>query len=142
MKAAEEGRKARGAHVVMPRHVKQKKTSDEDVKFTYVVLRRGPRPSLGRSTTTSPTVLSDQSKFPLLSTSWPRLIAPPIKRKKFVLLDVCTTDSDGEGVIERRTVVKNDGKEGGKRDVIIFVICMLESVLHVSRWQRVGFGFD
>lgn len=48
------------------------KNNHEDVEFSYVVIRRGLR---------NPNVQA---------LHWPRLVLPPLKRNKHVILDICT----------------------------------------------------
>ncbi|KAJ3161608.1 Methyltransferase-like protein 17, mitochondrial [Geranomyces variabilis] len=66
----------------------------QDIKFAYVVLRRGP----ASRASTAPFV---DDAF-----SWPRVIAPPMKRDKHVVLDYCGRS----GRLERTIVSK--GKAG------------------------------
>lgn len=63
----------------------------EDQKFTYLVVRRGKRPSLD----------SSESFY------WPRIARPPLKRNGHVILDVCSP----RGQLERFVSAKSHGKE-------------------------------
>jgi ribosomal protein RSM22 (predicted rRNA methylase) len=76
------------------------KSNLEDVKFAYVVVRRGPRP--GRHEPGVPETAADLSAE---AYHWPRIIAPPLKRAGHVLLDQCAPS----GIIERMVVRKADG---------------------------------
>ena len=62
----------------------------EDHKFTYLVVRRGPR-------------TADAS----ISLQWPRIIRAPLKRTGHVIQDVCSPS----GRLERFTVAKSHGKQ-------------------------------
>ncbi|KAJ3153004.1 hypothetical protein HDU86_005460 [Geranomyces michiganensis] len=66
----------------------------QDIKFAYVVLRRGP------------VARGDAAPFVAEAFSWPRVIAPPMKRDKHVVLDYCGS----RGRLERTIVSK--GKAG------------------------------
>ncbi|KAI9101146.1 mitochondrial small ribosomal subunit Rsm22-domain-containing protein [Phlyctochytrium arcticum] len=74
------------------REVKQNgKTArpEEDVKYSYLVLRKGPRPtSTLLQGSNAERTLAEQAM------DWPRLIAPPMKRDGHILLDVCTAVPD------------------------------------------------
>lgn len=85
------------------KHMLQTKTcttNHEDIKFSYIVFRRGPPPSFSPS--------SDSKSLPYESLAWPRLIAPPMKRSKHVIMDWCASS----GRLERGNITKGkDGKE-------------------------------
>ncbi|TPX55821.1 hypothetical protein PhCBS80983_g04997 [Powellomyces hirtus] len=87
----------RSRHMMMtaPNHVSN---NHQDIKFSYVVLRRGPKPTA----TAQPT----QPNFVTESFNWPRIIAPPMKRDKHVVMDMCASS----GRLERINVSK--GKSG------------------------------
>jgi ribosomal protein RSM22 (predicted rRNA methylase) len=72
---------------------KHSKFNTEDSKYSYVVIRRGPRPPLGTS-------LESQAYH------WPRLIQPPLKKSGHVVMDVCSTS----GEIQRMVTPKSQGK--------------------------------
>lgn len=67
----------------------------EDQKFSYLILRRGSRPST-KSNSTS-----------IESFSWPRIARPPLKRNGHVILDVCNP----RGQLERFVAAKSHGKD-------------------------------
>lgn len=65
-----------------------------DQKFSYIVIRRGPRPP------SSNTVEED-------SFTWPRIIRRPLKRAGHVINDVCHAD----GTFKRIIIPKSQGKQ-------------------------------
>ena len=67
-----------------------------DQKFSYLVVRRGPRPGHDANST-----LAAQSF------QWPRLIRRPIKRAGHIINDYCDVDS----TFKRVTVPRSQGKE-------------------------------
>lgn len=88
------------------------KENHQDSKFSYVVIRKKPRPTM-------PQISLEMLERPLseLSTSevealrlqtyhWPRIVLPPLKRKKHVILDVCSPN----GLLERSSVTKSRSK--------------------------------
>ncbi|KAI9218417.1 mitochondrial small ribosomal subunit Rsm22-domain-containing protein [Blastocladiella britannica] len=82
---------------------KHASTNLEDVKFTYLVIRRqqdtpGPAP-----TTTTLASIPAEPKAP----EWPRVLAPPLKRGGHVLVDVCAADGQARRVV----VTKSQGKD-------------------------------
>ncbi|KAI9250335.1 mitochondrial small ribosomal subunit Rsm22-domain-containing protein [Sporodiniella umbellata] len=72
---------------------KHSKTNTEDSKYSYVVFRKGPRPS-------SPEKMEEKAY------QWPRLIQPPLKKNKHVVMDTCSK----EGEIQRMVIPKSQGK--------------------------------
>ncbi|KAJ3088766.1 37S ribosomal protein S22 [Quaeritorhiza haematococci] len=78
--------------------------NQEDVKFSYVVLRRGRRPSRPKKEQ-SGSIMEDAS-FTDAAYHWPRLVQPPLKRHGHVILDSCSSS----GNLERTTVSKSYGK--------------------------------
>lgn len=80
----------RPAFLMKTKHSKQ---NAEDSKYSYVVIRRGQRP-------TSDSTMETQSY------EWPRIISPPLKKNGHVVLDVCSK----EGEIQRMTIPKSQGK--------------------------------
>ncbi|KAJ1343135.1 hypothetical protein BSLG_002161 [Batrachochytrium salamandrivorans] len=82
----------------------------EDIKFSYVAIRRGARPAKIEEQISTKSAASDLSKWSdaekstlkKMSLDWPRLTAPPMKKKKHVLIDMCTP----EGQIHRVTATK------------------------------------
>ena len=98
------------------RKTKHAMVGHEDVGYTYVVIRRGSRPSLAveASNSTSMPVtpsihshtdqrdIADETKpmshthldlaeqIRMKSFNWPRLVFPPLKRSGHVILDCCT----------------------------------------------------
>ncbi|PIA18546.1 Rsm22-domain-containing protein, partial [Coemansia reversa NRRL 1564] len=75
---------------------KHSKSNLEDRHYSYVIMRRGPRPEK-----TSVEQLSKEAY------NWSRIMLPPIKRKGHVVLDVCSND----GPIERWTFTKSYDKQ-------------------------------
>jgi ribosomal protein RSM22 (predicted rRNA methylase) len=65
-----------------------------DQKFSYLVIRRGPRPTLA----TEP----EERSF-----SWPRLIRRPLKRNGHIINDLCDVD----GTFKRVIVPRSQGKQ-------------------------------
>nr|KAJ3405411.1 Methyltransferase-like protein 17, mitochondrial [Polyrhizophydium stewartii] len=110
------------AHLIAPRDItrnlKNSKKDSEDIKFSYVVLRRGPRPPHVEPT---PGVLaslhmhledwSEEDRVTLrgMSMDWPRLIAPPIKAKKKIILDLCTKDAQIHRIVCTKVASKRIG---------------------------------
>ncbi|KAM3586768.1 37S ribosomal protein S22 [Umbelopsis sp. WA50703] len=76
---------------------KHSKVNVEDAKYSYVVLRRGPRPNV---------TTAEQEDLETEAYSWPRLITPPLKKSKHVVMDVCSP----EGEIQRMIIPKSQGK--------------------------------
>ncbi|KAH9445186.1 hypothetical protein Pst134EA_031717 [Puccinia striiformis f. sp. tritici] len=99
---------------------------EEDAKYSYVIIRRGQRPSPPTATTTSDSATHFSSSGEIMLGSegekstenggssstgaaleWPRIILPPHKSKGHVVFDVCAIS----GEIERFTVPKSQGKQ-------------------------------
>ncbi|POW23398.1 hypothetical protein PSHT_00067 [Puccinia striiformis] len=99
---------------------------EEDAKYSYVIIRRGQRPSPPTATTTSDSATHFSSSGEIMLGSegekstenggssstgaaleWPRIILPPHKSKGHVVFDVCALS----GEIERFTVPKSQGKQ-------------------------------
>jgi ribosomal protein RSM22 (predicted rRNA methylase) len=72
--------------------IKENKDSNEDTKFSFVVFKRGKRQK-------SSTSLESQSHH------WSKIVFPPMKKNKHVILDVCTP----EGTIKRSNIPKAKG---------------------------------
>ncbi|KAJ1650317.1 37S ribosomal protein S22 [Dispira simplex] len=86
---------------------KRCKSNQEDVKYTYLIIRRGPRPVVTPSTTTtSVTSQALGKRLQSESYSWSRMVFPAMKRSGHVIVDMCTP----EGTIARDTFVKSDGE--------------------------------
>ncbi|CAO3589916.1 unnamed protein product [Absidia cylindrospora] len=88
---------------------KHSKFNTEDSKYSYVVLRKGPRPSAASTqsmTTNDRTVSSSTSVMEEQAYSWPRLIQPPMKKNKHVVMDICASS----GTIQRMVIPKSQGK--------------------------------
>ncbi|KAJ2784251.1 37S ribosomal protein S22 [Coemansia javaensis] len=83
---------------------KHSKSNIEDVGYSYVVMRRGPRP-LPPDDDPPPPGQRRKSPERLAREAydWPRIVHPPMKRKGHVVADVCTR----EGRIERWTFTKS-----------------------------------
>ncbi|KAI8929818.1 mitochondrial small ribosomal subunit Rsm22-domain-containing protein [Entophlyctis helioformis] len=102
----------------------------EDVKFSYVILRRGQRPLSASVAATTPSAASRdfvtelpewaldnklksemlavrQTELQPLLLGLPRAVAPPIKGKQHILLDLCTN----QGQIKRVVVAKSHGRQ-------------------------------
>ncbi|KAJ2002700.1 37S ribosomal protein S22 [Coemansia thaxteri] len=106
---------------------KHSKSNVEDLRYSYVILRRTSRPSLPlpvTSTGDSPVSMSVAQANPdkylptgelrkpadllaLEAYHWPRIILPPIKRKGHVIMDVTTK----KGTVERWTFTKSHNKQ-------------------------------
>ncbi|GAB5586034.1 37S ribosomal protein S22 [Umbelopsis nana] len=76
---------------------KHSKVNVEDAKYSYVILRKGARP-----TVTS----SEQEDLETEAYDWPRIITPPLKKNKHVVMDVCAPS----GEIQRMIIPKSQGK--------------------------------
>ncbi|SAM00979.1 hypothetical protein [Absidia glauca] len=85
---------------------KHSKHNTEDSKYSYVVLRKGPRPS----TKPSPISVEEEGTSEITveeqAYSWPRLIQPPLKKNKHVVMDICSSS----GTIQRMVIPKSQGK--------------------------------
>ncbi|KAJ2158316.1 37S ribosomal protein S22 [Coemansia sp. RSA 552] len=79
---------------------KHSKSNLEDAHYSYVVMRRGPRPS-------RPKPDAGDTTLPAMAYYWPRILMPPIKRKGHVVTDVCTTN----GNIERWTFTRTHDRQ-------------------------------
>ncbi|KAI9504420.1 37S ribosomal protein S22 [Coemansia spiralis] len=107
-------------------HLKRSKSNVEDIRYSYIIMRRGSRPVLLPEDLKEPEQVSSEiaqenpdeylpsgvrrkSKEQLSREShyWPRIILPPIKRKGHVIADVCTVD----GKVERWTFTKSHDKQ-------------------------------
>lgn len=60
---------------------KHSKFNEEDAKYAYVILRRGPRPRSSDATDSLETKAYE----------WPRLIQPPLKKHGHVVMDTCAS---------------------------------------------------
>ncbi|ORY05222.1 Rsm22-domain-containing protein, partial [Basidiobolus meristosporus CBS 931.73] len=76
---------------------KHAKTNIEDVHFSYVVLRKGPRPEM--QSTGTKDIVKD-------AYHWPRLVRAPLKRGGHVVMDLCSSSK----FIERMIIPKSQGK--------------------------------
>ncbi|RKP36007.1 mitochondrial small ribosomal subunit Rsm22-domain-containing protein, partial [Dimargaris cristalligena] len=102
-------------------NVKKGKDNTEDVQYTYLILRRGPRPSATpsspsstASTSTVPQRLTlPDTEFESSAYEWSRMVFPPLKRGGHIITDSCTE----QGQIIRRTFTKNDGRGDVWKDV-------------------------
>ncbi|KAI9204581.1 mitochondrial small ribosomal subunit Rsm22-domain-containing protein [Polychytrium aggregatum] len=90
--------------------IKDGKMGQEDIKYSYVVIRRGKRPVSPTLAGHSPEPHSGKpSAAPDLAAAsfhWPRLVAPPMKRDGHVVLDTCGVS----GALERFVIGKSKGK--------------------------------
>ncbi|KAJ1979335.1 37S ribosomal protein S22 [Dimargaris xerosporica] len=82
---------------------KKCKRNHEDIKYSYLVVRRGTRPTAKCTSTAGPTHQALLTR----AYSWPRLVFPSFKRGGHVTIDSCTP----QGHIQRDTFVKSDGKQ-------------------------------
>ncbi|KAI8820468.1 mitochondrial small ribosomal subunit Rsm22-domain-containing protein [Fimicolochytrium jonesii] len=98
---------------VMSGGITSRSVNHQFTKFSYIVLRRGPRPpkpidpAEGLNNKQLKKLLLEQwtmdpQEFVQEAYRWPRLIAPPIKARKHFMLDSCTP----AGRLERYTVSK------------------------------------
>ena len=83
--------------------------SHQDERFSYAILRRGPRPQAAPRLLAPPgsapehadagsTAMAEASA--LAAAGWPRVVRPPRRRTRHVVLDLCTP----AGELEQRTV--------------------------------------
>ncbi|MBW0526831.1 hypothetical protein O181_066546, partial [Austropuccinia psidii MF-1] len=94
---------------------KHSNKSEEDAKFSYVIIKRGLRPNSNHSNLTNQPIISSnlndlqshQNPTPTSLLQWPRIILPPHKCKGHVILDVCSNS----GNIERLIIPKSQGKQ-------------------------------
>ncbi|KAJ1948461.1 37S ribosomal protein S22 [Linderina macrospora] len=104
--------------------VKRAKSNIEDLKYSYVVVRRGSRPVAEPVEQQEPVSLEVAQQSPekylpngvarktperlsAESHTWPRVLLPPLKRKGHVIVDVCTF----QGNVERWTFTKSHDKQ-------------------------------
>ncbi|KAH8119963.1 Rsm22-domain-containing protein [Phellopilus nigrolimitatus] len=100
------------------RTTKRARAGHEDIGYSYVVIRRGRRPS--RIDTSSRTGIANIApeqndtadtdsahQIRLEAYDWPRLVFPPLKKSGHVILDGCTS----EGQIMRMTIPRSQGKQ-------------------------------
>ncbi|KAG5514032.1 hypothetical protein PMAC_000654 [Pneumocystis sp. 'macacae'] len=84
------------------RKIKHSSYNVEDAKYSYCIIRKGIcRPNLKE--------LKTNSKEDILfydSYNWPRLILPPLKKHRHVIMDLCTSN----GTIQRLIIPKSQGK--------------------------------
>ncbi|KAK6099221.1 37S ribosomal protein S22 [Batrachochytrium dendrobatidis] len=84
-----------------------KSADHEDIKFSYVAIRRGARPAVTQSKLSTKSALTDLSQLSTndksllqkLSLNWSRVTAPPIKKKKHVIIDMCSSEGQIQRVI-------------------------------------------
>ncbi|KAG0038415.1 37S ribosomal protein S22 [Podila clonocystis] len=112
------------------RKTKHSKENFEDAKYTYVVLRKGPRPALtaareaeiappkpmedvpakgGKHKKQPPPPPVTYDNFEDMfnaSHSWSRIVVPPIKKDGHVVMDTCGP----EGFLERMVIPRSQGK--------------------------------
>ncbi|GAA6004821.1 hypothetical protein JCM11491_002245 [Sporobolomyces phaffii] len=123
------------------RLTKHTSRGEDDAKFSYVVVRRGQRPSSSSTSSSfanlvaeldrSPDATGDTPSSPSRTMEWPRMIAPPLKRSGHVILEVCSASgtllrplplalssriadrihSRHKGEIERHTIPKSQGRQ-------------------------------
>ncbi|KAJ1739288.1 37S ribosomal protein S22 [Coemansia sp. RSA 1821] len=83
---------------------KHSKANNEMVHYSYIIMRRGPRPANVQANNEQ---CSDEHRLAKEAFYWPRIIMPPIKRKGHVVADMCTV----EGKLERWTFTKTHDKQ-------------------------------
>ncbi|KAK3825535.1 MAG: mitochondrial small ribosomal subunit Rsm22-domain-containing protein [Benniella sp.] len=97
------------------RKTKHSKENHEDSKYTYVVLRKGPRPLFNSPTSPPPTSTStttltsiplEHSDMFAASHSWSRIVVPPLKKDGHVVIDTCAAN----GYLERIIIPRSQGK--------------------------------
>ena len=82
-----------GQKVQRPAFLRKTKHSgkgEEIANFSYVILKRGPRPPSGAATTEVGDALENDNELRQMSMDWPRLVLPPMKRKGHVVTDLCS----------------------------------------------------
>ncbi|GJN89794.1 hypothetical protein Rhopal_002783-T1 [Rhodotorula paludigena] len=118
------------------RNTKHSSRGEEDSKFSYVVVRRGQRPTSAAPARPSavegllaevdaleaqaapdaavraiasviPTAAQQDTIDVPSELSWPRLVAPPKKRSGHIIMEVCASSGD----IERHTIPKSQGRQ-------------------------------
>ncbi|KAJ2658898.1 37S ribosomal protein S22 [Coemansia sp. RSA 1200] len=89
---------------------KKSKTNVEDLRYTYVVMRRGQRPPPAAQAENEPPAGPRGSRTPVpraqlarAAHHWARAVLPPIKRKGHVIVDVATR----EGALQRWTFTRS-----------------------------------
>lgn len=81
---------------------KKCKSNNEDVKFSYFVIRKGDKPAPAFGTLEYFTANSSESP-----TTWQRLVSPPIKKSGHIIMDSCSSS----GTLQRFTITKNNSPE-------------------------------
>ena len=86
----------------MQRDAKDVFSNFEDEKFSYLIIRRGEKPEKPKVNLeqASPSELSDASFY------WARAVRRALRKKKHVILDLCTK----RGAIERHVIPKSYGR--------------------------------
>ncbi|ORY83190.1 mitochondrial small ribosomal subunit Rsm22-domain-containing protein [Protomyces lactucae-debilis] len=105
---------------------KHAKTNTEDCTYSYVMLRKGltrPEQPIVKSRSLNDDLVSPVEEElrheSIVSSSyhWPRIILPPLKKHKHILLDVCSSGLSSEDAmsaeskLERMTIPKSQGTE-------------------------------
>ncbi|CAG8790620.1 30172_t:CDS:10 [Gigaspora margarita] len=97
-----------GAHVVAPMQTKKVVGNNyEDSKYSYVILRRGPRPRVPAETSKKLEKLTREDAidtelardFSTEAFHWARLILPPIKRSGHIVMDYCSNTGKRNAVV-------------------------------------------
>ncbi|KAF9418485.1 37S ribosomal protein S22 [Podila epigama] len=111
------------------RKTKHSKENFEDAKYTYVVLRKGPRPVWNAPATVvdtlteaektgakgrkfkkepppPPVTYENESDMIAASHSWSRIVVPPLKKDGHVVIDTCAPN----GFLERIVIPRSQGK--------------------------------
>ncbi|RIB08287.1 mitochondrial small ribosomal subunit Rsm22-domain-containing protein [Gigaspora rosea] len=68
----------------------------EDSKYSYVILRRGPRPRVQAETSKT---LEKLTHFSTEAFHWARLILPPIKRSGHIVMDYCSNTGKRNAIV-------------------------------------------
>ncbi|KAJ2554724.1 37S ribosomal protein S22 [Coemansia sp. RSA 1933] len=88
---------------------KKSKSNIEDLRYSYIIMRRGQRPppiDTLPSSSDSETQAKSKDQLSREAHHWARAILPPIKRKGHVIIDVVTP----QGSIERWTFTRSHNK--------------------------------
>lgn len=75
------------------RKIKHVRAGHEDIGYTYVVIKRGSRPTaplLKKNTSISEN--DTEKSIRMEAYDWPRLVFPPLKKSGHVILDGCTKE--------------------------------------------------
>ena len=62
----------------------------EDEKFSYLIIRRGPRPTKPEPPRPPRPTLPSKEELTAAAFHWPRLVRQPLRRTGHVILDMCS----------------------------------------------------